>query len=190
MTSAEVLLEFVPRISVGPFRFGMSRADSRAAAALLLPDSPLDTSGAIDRYRNNALQLTFAADDTLDFVEIYMGSDIGVGYLGGDLGSMTDDEVREHLAGVGRVADDDPEYPAVYTFVDLDLVLWRPADPAALIAERDEEEAEGELDDVDRDYWADEIERAHGFQSIGMSRAGHRDDSTTEAAGLLDGSAD
>ncbi len=158
------MLEFVPRVSIGPFVFRQGSQDAITAGRKLFGE-PTQQAKDIVRFHDNAVLFEFD-NDALVFVEVALGAGVDIRLNGTQLGSLTDTETSTIL---GTADEDDNEYPATFSYSNLSMTLWRPVAPIDVLASRADDPTD------DPDFWAQELERASRFRTLAVAVPGYWD---------------
>lgn len=135
-----------PHGGVGPVRFGMSRAEVRAA----MPDVPVafgrqPGEAPVDSWHDFVLQVFYDADDLVEYIEVERDEAFAALLYDEPILLLPVDRALAHVCRHGHDQPDDDALPYAHVFPGLELALWRPHD--------------GEQD-------------AGGFASLGVAREG------------------
>lgn len=116
-----------PHGGVGPVRFGMTRAEVRAAMPAVPTAFGRGTGESpVDAWHDFVLQVFYDGDDRVEYIEVERDDALQAVLYGKAILALAVDRA---LAHVRRHGGDEPrrdELPYAYVFGELDLALWRP----------------------------------------------------------------
>ncbi len=115
-----------PLEGIGSLAFGMSREE--VFAELGTPDR---SKPRIDFFYGGMLRVFYTDDGKVETVEIARGGPLRPILYGIPVLELSSKEVVSRLARLTPVKADHFEYPHTAIFADIEVSLWRPADPDA-----------------------------------------------------------
>jgi len=118
-----------PHGGVGAVRFGMSRAEVRAA----MPDVPVafgrqSGDAPVDSWHDFVLQVFYDADDLVEYIEVERDETFAALLYDEPLLLLPVDRALAHVCRHGHDQPEGDDLPYAHVFPALDLALWRPHD--------------------------------------------------------------
>lgn len=130
-------------VGVGQILFGMTRDEVRSLMGGLpvtfhrsVAEDP-----AIDAFFQTSFQISYDNDDRVEFIELARDPTLTVLYKGHDVFMLTAEELVQLVSQDAPYDPNDPELGFSYTFLDLDIALWRATVP------EDEDDPDGRFFD-------------------------------------------
>lgn len=118
-----------PHRGVGPVRFGMSRAEVRAAipaVPVAFGRQPGETP--VDSWHDFVLQVFYDADDRVEYIEVERDEALHAVLYGEAVLMLSIDRALAHVCRYGKDQPEGGELPYAHVFPALDLALWRAHD--------------------------------------------------------------
>ena len=121
--------EVEPHGGVGVVRFGMTRAEVRAA----VPAVPTafgrgPSESPVDAWHDFTLQVFYDAGDRVEYVEVERDEELQAMLYGEAVLACPVDRALAHVCRHGGDQPDADALPYAHVFAALDLALWRPHD--------------------------------------------------------------
>jgi hypothetical protein len=125
--------EVVPRRSVGPVHFGMSRAEARAAMGrepersfLKRPQYPVE----VDSYHEGTFRIFYDGDvPNVNYIELSAKGEVDAVFRGIQVFETKASELVDVVSKTDQYDDQHPELGYSYIFPSLDIAFWRPMLP-------------------------------------------------------------
>ena len=125
--------DVIPLQGVLPVALGMSRGSVHAELGPCTHSfhkSPASLQ-ATDAWYNNSFQVFYAADQTVEYIELSRTKDFAVSCMGLSVFETPAPALIEHFKQLSVIDTSDPEYGYSVIFASLALSLWRPATEGA-----------------------------------------------------------
>lgn len=121
--------EVQPHGGVGPMRFGMSRAEVRAA----MPAVPVAFGrqagdAPVDAWHDFVLQVFYDAEDCVEYIEVERDEALQARLYDEAILLLPVDRALAHVCRHGHDQPEGDQLPYAHVFPALDLALWRPHD--------------------------------------------------------------
>lgn len=123
-----ITYEIVPRVGVGPVKFGMTRDEVRRV--MRTPHESFRKGDAeVDAFHGGFHVFFSDKSNRVEFIELCRGFDFIASYHGTKVFSTPADEMVALVSREAAFDPDDEELGYTYQFPTLDLALWRPMLP-------------------------------------------------------------
>jgi hypothetical protein len=120
--------EAIPLHGVGPVALGMARSQVHGQLSTCTSSFhkvPVSAQPA-DAWYNNAFQVFYDPNETVEYIELSRTKDFSVACLGVSVFNTPVISLIEHFMQFSAVDTSDPEYGYSFIFASLELSLWRP----------------------------------------------------------------
>ena len=169
------IMEVVPFVGIGKVKLGMTKEECRQALKVTPHNQPKYSIGSInfpesDYFLDSSIQVSYDTDlGTVEWIGVNDSITFTILYREIDLFKTPIEEIVERTKKYGALNTEDEELGYTFCFPELGICYWRPAKT------EDVDEGLDEVDEDEREYMLQDIERSKYCKQISIFKDGYWD---------------